>query len=39
VLPAAKVPVTSLRTKWAIGDISGGSIILYLKPPSAILND
>ena len=39
VLPAAKVPVTSLRTKWAVGSNSGGFIVLYLRPPSVILND
>ena len=39
VFPAAKVPVISLRTKCAVGNISGGSTTLYRKPPSVILND
>ena len=39
VFPAAKVPVTSFKTKCAVGAISGGSITLYLKPPSVILKD
>ena len=39
VAPAAKVPLISLRTKCAVGSNSGGSILLYRKPPSVISND
>ena len=39
VLPAAKVPVTSLSTKCLVGNISGGLVVVYLNPPSTILKD
>ena len=35
----AKVPVTSLRTKWALNVASGGLDVEYLKPLSVILID
>ena len=36
VLPAAKVPVTSLRTKCALNDFSGGLLAVYLNPAFVI---